>query len=213
MSNSKLNASIEAIEYIKPKIHMDSIIGVGTGSTVNYFIEELAKIKHIFKGAVSSSEASTKLLEKFGVEVFELNDVNEILVYVDGADEVDADHHLIKGGGGAHTREKIVASASNEFICIVDESKLVKTLGDFPLPVEVMIKSRSYVAREIIKIGGLPELRKNFLTDQGNQILDIKDLKIGDPSQLEQKINLIPGVLDNGIFANCKPQKVIVGKD
>jgi ribose 5-phosphate isomerase A len=192
---------------------MDSIIGVGTGSTVNYFIEELAKIKHIFKGAVSSSEASTKLLEKFGIEVFELNDVNEILVYVDGADEVDADHHLIKGGGGAHTREKIVASASNEFICIVDESKLVKTLGDFPLPVEVMIKSRSYVAREIIKIGGLPELRKNFLTDQGNQILDIKDLKIGDPSQLEQKINLIPGVLDNGIFANCKPQKVIVGKD
>jgi ribose 5-phosphate isomerase A len=213
MSNSKLNASIEAIEYIKPKIHMDSIIGVGTGSTVNYFIEELAKIKHIFKGAVSSSEASTKLLEKFGIEVFELNDVNEILVYIDGADEVDADHHLIKGGGGAHTREKIVASASNEFICIVDESKLVKTLGDFPLPVEVMIKSRSYVAREIIKIGGLPELRKNFLTDQGNQILDIKNLKIGDPSQLEQKINLIPGVLDNGIFANCKPQKVIVGKD
>jgi ribose 5-phosphate isomerase A len=192
---------------------MDSIIGVGTGSTVNYFIEELAKIKHIFKGAVSSSEASTKLLEKFGIEVFELNDVNEILVYVDGADEVDADHHLIKGGGGAHTREKIVASASNEFVCIVDESKLVKTLGNFPLPVEVMIKSRSYVAREIIKIGGLPELRKNFLTDQGNQILDIKDLKIGDPSQLEQKINLIPGVLDNGIFANCKPQKVIVGKD
>ena len=213
MSNSKLNASIEAIEYIKPKIDMNSIIGVGTGSTVNYFIEELAKIKHIFKGAVSSSEASTQLLKKFGIEVFELNDVNEILVYVDGADEVDADHHLIKGGGGAHTREKIVASASNEFICIVDESKLVKTLGDFPLPVEVMIKSRSYVAREIIKIGGLPELRKNFLTDQGNQILDIKDLKIGDPSQLEQKINLIPGVLDNGIFANCKPQKVIVGKD
>jgi ribose 5-phosphate isomerase A len=213
MSNSKLNASIEAIEYIKPKIDMNSIIGVGTGSTVNYFIEELAKIKHIFKGAVSSSEASTQLLEKFGIEVFELNDVNEILVYVDGADEVDTDHHLIKGGGGAHTREKIVASASNEFVCIVDKSKLVKTLGNFPLPVEVMIKSRSYVAREIVKIGGLPELRKGFLTDQGNQILDIKDLKIDNPSQLEQKINLIPGVLDNGIFANCKPQKVIVGKD
>ena len=213
MSNSKLNASIEAIEYIKPKIDMNSIIGVGTGSTVNYFIEELAKIKHIFKGAVSSSEASTQLLEKFGIDVFELNDVNEILVYVDGADEVDTDHHLIKGGGGAHTREKIVASASNEFVCIVDKSKLVKTLGNFPLPVEVMIKSRSYVAREIVKIGGLPELRKDFLTDQGNQILDIKDLKIDNPSQLEQKINLIPGVLDNGIFANCKPQKVIVGKD
>ena len=213
MSNSKLNASIQAIEYIKPKINIDSIIGVGTGSTVNYFIEELAKIKHIFKGTVSSSEASTQLLEKSGIEVFELNDVNEILVYVDGADEVDASQNLIKGGGGAHTREKIVASASNEFVCIIDESKLVSVLGKFPLPVEVMIKSRSYVAREIVKIGGTPELRKNFLTDQGNQILDVKDLKIENPLELEQKINLIPGVLDNGVFANCKPQKVIVGKD
>jgi len=213
MSNSKLNASIEAIEYIKPKIDMNSIIGVGTGSTVNYFIEELAKIKHIFKGAVSSSEASTQLLEKSGIEVFELNDVNEVLVYVDGADEVDTSHNLIKGGGGAHTREKIVASASNEFVCIVDESKLVKALGNFPLPVEVMIKSRSYVARQIAKIGGLPELRKDFLTDQGNQILDIKDLIIEDPLDLEQRINLIPGVLDNGLFANCKPHKLIVGED
>ena len=213
MSNSKLNASIEAIEYIKSKIDINSIIGVGTGSTVNYFIEELSKIKHTFKGAVSSSDASTQLLEKFGIEVFELNDVNEILVYVDGADEVDIDHHLIKGGGGAHTREKLVASASNEFVCIVDKSKLVHVLGNFPLPVEVLIKSRSYVAREIVKIGGAPVLRKDFLTDQGNQILDVKDLKIENPSKLEQKINLIPGVLDNGIFANCKPQKVIVGKD
>jgi ribose 5-phosphate isomerase A len=213
MSNSKLNASIEAIDYLKPKIDTNSIIGVGTGSTVNYFIDELAKIKHIFKGAVSSSEASTQLLEKCGIAVFELNDVNEILVYVDGADEVDGSHNLIKGGGGAHTREKLVASASNEFVCIVDESKLVKTLGCFPLPVEVMIKSRSYVAREIVKIGGLPELRKDFLTDQGNQILDVKDLTIENPLDLEQRINIIPGVLDNGIFANCKPQKVIVGKD
>ena len=213
MSNSKLNASIEAIDYLKPKIDTNSIIGVGTGSTVNYFIDELAKIKHIFKGAVSSSEASTQLLEKCGIEVFELNDVNEILLYVDGADEVDGSHNLIKGGGGAHTREKLVASASNEFVCIVDESKLVKMLGNFPLPVEVMIKSRSYVAREIVKIGGLPELRKDFLTDQGNQILDVKDLAIENPLDLEQRINIIPGVLDNGIFANCKPQKVIVGKD
>jgi ribose 5-phosphate isomerase A len=213
MSNSKLNASIEAVDYLKPKIDTNSIIGVGTGSTVNYFIDELAKIKHIFKGAVSSSEASTQLLEKCGIEVFELNDVNEILVYVDGADEVDGSHNLIKGGGGAHTREKLVASASNEFVCIVDESKLVKMLGNFPLPVEVMIKSRSYVAREIVKIGGLPELRKDFLTDQGNQILDVKDLAIENPLDLEQRINIIPGVLDNGIFANCKPQKVIVGKD
>lgn len=213
MSNSKLNASIEAIEYIKPKIRIDSIIGVGTGSTVNFFINELAKIRHLFKGAVSSSDASTKLLESHDIEVYELNDVNEILVYVDGADEVDTSHNLIKGGGGAHTREKIVASASNEFVCIVDESKLVNLLGNFPLPVEVIIKSRSYVAREIVKIGGSPELRKNFVTDQGNQILDVKDLTIENPLDLEKRINLIPGVLDNGLFANCKPQKVIVGKD
>ncbi len=213
MSKSKLNASIEAIEYIKPKIRIDSIIGVGTGSTVNFFINELAKIRHLFKGAVSSSDASTKLLENHDIEVYELNDVNEILVYVDGADEVDTSHNLIKGGGGAHTREKIVASASNEFVCIVDESKLVNLLGNFPLPVEVIIKSRSYVAREIVKIGGSPELRKNFVTDQGNQILDVKDLTIENPLDLEKRINLIPGVLDNGLFANCKPQKVIVGKD
>ncbi len=213
MSNSKLNASIEAIKYIKPKINFNSIIGVGTGSTVNYFIEELAKIKHLFKGAVSSSEASTKLLENSGIEVFELNDVDEIIVYVDGADEVDPSHNLIKGGGGAHTREKIVASASNEFVCIVDESKLVNVLGNFPLPIEVMIKSRSYVAREIVKLGGVPELRQNFFTDQDNQILDVTNLKIEDPLALEKNVNLIPGVLDNGIFAKCKPQKVIVGRN
>ena len=213
MSNSKLNASIEAIKYIKPKIDCNSVIGVGTGSTVNYFIEELAKIKHLFKGAVSSSEASTKLLENYGIEVFELNDVDEIIVYVDGADEVDPSHNLIKGGGGAHTREKIVASASNEFVCIVDESKLVKVLGNFPLPIEVMVKSRSYVAREIVKLGGVPELRQNFFTDQDNQILDVTNLKMDDPLTLEKNINLIPGVLDNGIFAKCKPQKVIVGRN
>ena len=213
MSNSKLNASIEAIKYIKPKIDLNSIIGVGTGSTVNYFIEELAKIKNLFKGAVSSSEASTKLLENSGIEVFELNDVDEIIVYVDGADEVDPSHNLIKGGGGAHTREKIVASASNEFVCIVDESKLVKVLGNFPLPIEVMIKSRSYVAREIVKLGGIPELRQNFFTDQDNQILDVSNMKIDDPLELEKNVNLIPGVLDNGIFAKCKPQKVIVGRN
>ena len=213
MSNSKLNASIEAIKYIKPRIDFNSVIGVGTGSTVNYFIEELAKIKHLFKGAVSSSEASTKLLENSGIEVFELNDVDEIIVYVDGADEVDPSHNLIKGGGGAHTREKIVASASNEFVCIVDESKLVKVLGNFPLPIEVMIKSRSYVAREIVKLGGIPELRQNFFTDQDNQILDVSNMKIDDPLELEKNVNLIPGVLDNGIFAKCKPQKVIVGRN
>ena len=213
MSNAKLNASLEAIEYIKPKINMDSIIGVGTGSTVNFFIEELAKIKQLFKGAVSSSEASSELLEAHDIEVFELNDVNEILVYIDGADEVDPSNNLIKGGGGAHTREKIVASASNEFVCIVDESKLVKALGNFPLPIEVLIKSRSYVAREVIKLGGTPILRADFITDQGNQILDIADIKIDKPEILEQRLNLIPGVLDNGIFANCRPSKLIIGRN
>ena len=213
MSNAKLNASLEAIEYIKPKINMDSIIGVGTGSTVNFFIEELAKIKQLFKGAVSSSEASSQLLEALDIEVFELNDVNEILVYIDGADEVDPSNNLIKGGGGAHTREKIVASASNEFVCIVDESKLVRALGNFPLPIEVMIKSRSYVAREVVKLGGTPILRADFITDQGNQILDIADIKIDKPEILEQRLNLIPGVLDNGIFANCRPSKLIIGRN
>ena len=213
MSNAKLNASLEAIEYIKPKINMDSIIGVGTGSTVNFFIEELAKIKQLFKGAVSSSEVSSQLLEAHDIEVFELNDVNEILVYIDGADEVDPSNNLIKGGGGAHTREKIVASASNEFVCIVDESKLVKALGNFPLPIEVMIKSRSYVAREVVKLGGTPILRADFITDQGNQILDIVDIKIDRPEILEQRLNLIPGVLDNGIFANCRPNKLIIGRN
>lgn len=211
MNNSKLNASIEACEYLKATIDTQSIIGVGTGSTVNFFIAELGKIKNLFKGAVSSSEASSKLLMAQGIEVFELNDVNEVLLYVDGADEVDEQNYLIKGGGGAHTREKIVAAASQEFICIVDKSKLVKKLGTFPLPVEVLERSRSYVARELVKLGGTPILRQGFLTDHGNQILDVRDLQISNPMELEQKINLIPGVLDNGIFAHHKPSKIIVG--
>jgi len=213
MSNAKLNASIEACEYVRANIDANSIIGVGTGSTVNYFIEELSKIKNLFKGAVSSSEASSEILLSHGIEVFELNDINEVKIYIDGADEVDEQNNLIKGGGGAHTREKIVASASNEFVCIVDQSKLVKNLGAFPLPVEVLKRSRSFVARELVKLGGIPELRLGFISDHGNQILDVSNLKIQQPIDLEQKINLIPGVLDNGIFGRCKPSKIIVGKD
>ena len=213
MSNAKLNASIEACEYVRANIDANSIIGVGTGSTVNYFIEELSKIKNLFKGAVSSSEASSEILLSHGIEVFELNDINEVKIYIDGADEVDEQNNLIKGGGGAHTREKIVASASNEFVCIVDQSKLVKNLGAFPLPVEVLERSRSFVARELVKLGGIPELRLGFISDHGNQILDVSNLKIQEPIDLEQKINLIPGVLDNGIFGRCKPSKIIVGKD
>ena len=212
MSNAKLNASIEACEYVRANIDINSIIGVGTGSTVNYFIEELAKIKNLFTGAISSSEASSEILAIHGIEVFELNDVNEINIYIDGADEVDLNNNLIKGGGGAHTREKIVASASNEFVCIVDESKMVETLGVFPLPVEVVKRSRSFVARELVKLGGTPELRIGFETDHGNQILDVSDLIIKDPMELEKQINLIPGVLDNGVFAHCKPNKIIVGR-
>lgn len=212
MSNAKLNASIEACEYVRANIDINSIIGVGTGSTVNYFIEELAKIKNLFTGAVSSSEASSEILGIHDIEVFELNDINEINIYIDGADEVDLNNNLIKGGGGAHTREKIVASASNEFVCIVDESKMVETLGVFPLPVEVVKRSRSFVARELVKLGGTPELRIGFETDHGNQILDVSDLIIKDPKELEKQINLIPGVLDNGVFAHCKPNKIIVGR-
>jgi len=212
MSNAKLNASIEACEYVRANIDINSIIGIGTGSTVNYFIEELAKIKNLFRGAVSSSEASSEILGIHDIEVFELNDINEINIYIDGADEVDLNNNLIKGGGGAHTREKIVASASNEFVCIVDESKMVETLGVFPLPVEVVKRSRSFVARELVKLGGTPELRIGFETDHGNQILDVSDLIIKDPRELEKQINLIPGVLDNGVFAHCKPNKIIVGR-
>ena len=212
MSSSKINVAKQAIDYIKDKLHSEMILGIGNGSTVNFFIEELGNYRNLFAGAVSSSEASSNLLNEKGIDVFNLNDVIDIAFYIDGADEVSPDNELIKGGGGAHTREKIVASASNEFVCIVDNSKLVEVLGGFPLPIEVIVKSRSFVAREIVKLGGEPELRNNFVTDQENQILDVKGLKINDPLMLEEKINLIPGVLDNGIFANCKPHKLIVGK-
>ena len=213
MSAAKISVAKKAVKYIESKISKETVLGIGTGSTVNFFIEELGNLKHHFKGVVSSSNASSEILNNKGIEVFSLNDVNEVEFYIDGADEVTPENFLIKGGGGAHTREKIVASASNEFVCIIDESKLVKVLGNFPLPIEVIVKSRSYVAREIVKLGGVPKLRQNFFTDQDNQILDVTNLKMDDPLTLEKYINLIPGVLDNGIFAKCKPQKVIVGRN
>ena len=169
----------------------------------------LAKFKNLFKGAVSSSEASTKLLQDIGIEVFNLNDVNEVSYYIDGADEVSPENFLIKGGGGAHTREKIVAAASKSFICIVDSSKLVDQLGLFPLPIEVIPESRSMVARKIIELGGLPEYRSGFITDQGNQIIDVKNLIIKDPKDLESYLNNIPGVVENGIFSFNKPDLVL----
>ena len=210
MSAAKISVAKKAIKYIESKISRETVLGIGTGSTVNFFIEELGNLKHHFKGAVSSSNASSELLKKKGIEVFSLNDVNEVEFYIDGADEVTPENYLIKGGGGAHTREKIVAAASNEFICIVDKTKLVNKLGAFPLPLEVIPESRSMVARKIIAMGGKPVYRNNFLTDQKNQILDIHEINISDPVKLEKILNNIPGVVDNGIFANNKPEMVLI---
>ena len=174
MSAAKITVARKAINHIENKLDRNMVLGIGTGSTVNFFIDELAKYKNLFKGAVSSSEASTKLLNDIGIEVFNLNDVDEVSYYIDGADEVSPEDFLIKGGGGAHTKEKIVAAASKSFICIVDSSKLVNQLGLFPLPIEVIPESRSMVARKIVELGGLPEYRSGFITDQGNQIIDVK---------------------------------------
>ena len=212
MSTAKISVAKKAIHHIEKKLSKNMILGIGTGSTVNFLIEELSRYKNHFKGAVSSSEASTKLLEASGIEVFSLNDVNELEFYVDGADEVAPNNFLIKGGGGAHTREKIVASASREFICIVDKSKMVQKLGAFPLPIEVIPESRSLVARKILSLGGTPVYRNNFITDQGNQILDVKDIDISNAEELEILLNSIAGVVDNGIFAKNKPQVVLVSE-
>tara|TARA_B100001287_G_scaffold143445_1_gene120539 strand:+ start:21 stop:659 length:639 start_codon:yes stop_codon:yes gene_type:complete len=211
MSASKISVAKKAINQIEKKFTKDMVLGIGTGSTVNFFIEELSSYKNYFYGAVSSSEASSKLLREQGIDVLNLNDVNEVAYYIDGADEVSPDNALIKGGGGAHTREKIVAASSKEFICIVDKSKLVNQLGAFPLPVEVIPESRSMVARKIVALGGTPEYRNGFITDQGNEIIDIKGLEIPDPEALEIYLNNIPGVVDNGIFAFNKPAIVLVG--
>ena len=210
MSAAKISVAKKAVNYIESKISKETVLGIGTGSTVNFFIEELGNLKHHFKGVVSSSNASSEILNNKGIEVFSLNDVNEVEFYIDGADEVTPENFLIKGGGGAHTREKIVAAASNEFICIIDKTKLVSKLGAFPLPLEVIPESRSMVARKIIAMGGRPVYRNNFVTDQKNHILDIHDIDISDPVKLEKILNNIPGVVDNGIFANNKPEIVLI---
>ena len=212
MNTPKINVAKQAVKLIEKKITSETIIGIGTGSTVNFFIDELKKYKNLFKGAVSSSNASTKLLNDSGIQTYNLNEVLEIEFYIDGADEVSKDNYLIKGGGGAHTREKIVASAANYFICIVDSSKLVNQLGAFPLPIEVIPESRSLVSRKIVSMGGIPLYRSGFLTDQGNEIIDVKNLDISDPMNLEMELNNIPGVVENGIFAVNKPSEILVGK-
>ena len=183
------------------------IVGVGTGSTARLFIEALAGIKDRIAGAVASSEDTKMRLEGHGIRVFDLNDVSDLPVYIDGADEINAEMHMIKGGGGALTREKIVAAVARKFICIVDGSKYVEVLGKFPLPVEVIPMARAHVARELTRLGGTPVIREGFVTDNGNLILDVKDLQILDPVDLETRINQIVGVVSSGLFA-CRPADV-----
>lgn len=190
-----------AIKFMLARFSAGGVLGIGTGSTVDLFIDKLAQHKTEFKGAVSSSARSTARLEKHGIEVFDLNQIQQIDWYIDGADEIDHKRHMIKGGGGALTREKIVASVARQFLCIVDDSKVVNQLGKFPLPIEVIPMARNAVSRRLGQLGGIVEVRKNFITDNGNEILDVHALKIKDPEQLEAHINDIPGVVCCGLFA------------
>ena len=205
----KKQAALKSLEFIND----DCILGVGTGSTVNHLIEALPSVKNKIEAVTSSSEASTKLLEENGFRVDDLSSVGSPDVYIDGADEITQHFHMIKGGGGALTREKIIAEASRKFVCIIDGSKLVDLLGKFPLPVEVIPIAKSLVARELTKLGGLPELRHDFVTDNGNLILDVHNLKILDPVDIESHINNIPGVVTNGIFAKRSANVMIIGNE
>lgn len=204
----KKQAAEAALAYVE-----GGVIGVGTGSTVNHFIDALATVKGKIEGAVSSSEVSTERLKGHGIPVFDLNAVGGLALYVDGADETNADLSLIKGGGGALTREKIVAAASERFICIADASKLVDVLGAFPLPVEVIPMARSLVARQLVKLGGTPVWREGFITDNGNVILDVQGLQIMEPMKLEQQINNLAGVVTCGIFALRGADVLILGAE
>ena len=205
----KQRAAAAALEYIQP----GTVIGVGTGSTVNFFIDALAGMPSRIAGAVSSSEASSRRLAGHGIPVLDLNSVAGLEVYVDGADEATRGMHLIKGGGGALTREKIVAAAARTFVCIVDEAKLVQRLGKFPLPVEVIPMARAYVARELVRLGGQPVWRQGTVTDNGCDILDVGCLDIVDPVGLERAINQIPGVVTNGLFAQRGADVLVIGTD
>ena len=196
-----------AIQYVPE----GCVVGVGTGSTANYFIAELGKIRHKLEGAVASSEATAQRLKNLGVPVLDLNSVNELPVYVDGADEITEHLHMIKGGGGALTREKIIAAVAKKFVCIADRSKLVDVLGKFPLPVEVIPLARGYVARQLVKLGGSPELRLGFTTDNGNLILDVYGLTLLNPPELEEKLNQIDGLVCNGIFAKRPANVLLLG--
>jgi ribose 5-phosphate isomerase A len=203
----KQMAAMAALEYVGS----GGIVGVGTGSTVNFFIDGLASLRAGIAGAVSSSVASTRRLESHGIPVLDLNEADELEVYVDGADEATRRLHLIKGGGGALTREKIVAAAARRFVCIVDEQKLVECLGRFPLPVEVIPMARRHVARQLARLGGVPQWREGFVTDNGNQILDVRGLSIPDPVALEGEVNQIAGVVTVGLFARRPADLLLVG--
>lgn len=207
----KLAVAQAAFEYVESLLDDDTIIGVGTGSTANLFIAELGKIKHKIYATVASSEESAAQLKALNIPVFDLNSAGTLRVYVDGADEANKHLQLIKGGGAALTREKIIAAASEEFVCIADESKLVNVLGNFPLPVEVIPMARSYVARELVKLGGDPVYREDCVTDNGNHILDIYNLEILEPRKLEQQINQITGVVCNGLFAERGADRLLLG--
>ena len=209
MTQDELKQAV-AREAIKHVVE-DAVVGVGTGSTANFFIDELARIKGRIAGAVASSDRSAERLKGPGIRLFELNSVNELPVYIDGADEVTEHLAMIKGGGGALTREKIVAAVARKFVCIADESKLVPVLGKFPLPVEVIPMARAYVARQMVKLGGQPELRANFTTDNGNVVLDVRGLTILNPAELEATINNIAGVVTNGLFARRGADVLLLG--
>ena len=206
--SQKQAAAEAALEFIE----LGDVVGVGTVSTTNYFIDTLAQVKGKLEGAVASSEASAARLTAMGIPVLDLNRTGDLSLYVDGADEATRNLHLIKGGGGALTREKIVASASRKFVCIVDESKLSEVLGSFPLPVEVIPMAQSLVSRKLIGMGGLPELRPDLTTDNGNVILDVRNLDLTDPMTVETALNAIAGVVDNGLFAHQRADVLLVGR-
>ena len=206
MSELKVNAAKAALAYIED----NTVVGVGTGSTVNFFIKELAQIKHRIDACVASSKATELLLRQAGLPVIDLNAAGDLPIYIDGADEINARYEMIKGGGGALTREKIIATVAQQFICIVDDTKMVDHLGKFPLAIEVIPMARSLVARGLVKLGGDPVYREGFITDNGNIILDVYHLNMDAPKDLEDAINIIPGVVENGLFAKRRADKVVV---
>lgn len=207
--NKKQAAAEGALDYIQ----VGDVIGIGTGTTTNYFIDALARIKGKIDGAVASSEVSAKRLKTHGIQVLDLNSVSSLPLYIDGADEATRHRYLIKGGGGALTREKIVADVSEKFICIADDTKLVEILGAFPLPIEVIPMARSHVARQLVKLGGIPELREGFITDNGNLILDIYNLEILNPVEKERELNNVAGIVTVGIFALRPADLLIIGSE